>query len=552
MLKLSSDEKILNEEFRRDYIENHIRSKENIARKREASLRHDLLKDKTRKHVIHRLEKELKPRTVQTMQHRASNISIFKKVVNKKARVFTEGVSRVVSAKTENEADRKRAELETIQVQALTEAMKLDTEMKRVNKYEEASKNCLLYIAPRKNIEESGDEKELYDIAPEALFPYSYDVIPDEKNVTEARVVILSDFVDRNAEVDHTIIADRPGEALVNKQSYSDSKKEDNLVYEWWSKKYHFFTNSKGKLIGGGEGTNDIQMLPFIDYSFDKNGCFWSEGGDDLSEGSILLNVIITDLLCISNNQGWGQLIITNAKDDTLQGQDQGVHYAMLFTKNQEDDESPDAKYISANPPLGDWINIVKTYLTLMLITNELSPKGVAGDLAADNIVSGISKILDEADYIADLTDTYQCYADKERLLWRRVIAWYSYLNDRQALSQEFADVDAPESSDVILSFDQRKPIVSEKERTSIIKDRLAIGLDSMIDAVMRDDDSLTRAEAQAKLQRILKDNLEYMIEKRRIQQMGAELGNPIDHENTDNENADSVENTDDIDDNEN
>lgn len=555
MITIANDEKILDEAFRKMYIEKHIRSEANITRKKYAAKCHDLLKDKTKHHAIAKLEKEFARKTVELMKARASNISFFKKINNKKSKVFTEGVMRTVS----DLFNPQTAITETVKIQALAEVIKLDSEMKKIDKFRNAVKNTLLFIAPRKNIEESDDENSKYDIVPEALMPYLYDAIPDSNNKTTARVVVLSDFIDRNVEVDPLEIHNLPNEALVSKRSMSDLDKEDNLIYEWWSKKYHFFTDSKGKIIKTNEIDNPIMMLPFIDYTFDKEGEYWATGGEDLCDGAILLNVIITDLLVIANHQGWGQLIITGDKD-ALEGEEFGPHYAVILTKPQEDENAPDAKYISANPPLDQWISIIRTYLTLLLISNELSPKGVAGDLAANNIVSGISKILDDAESIADMTDSYQSYADREPLVWKRIKAWQEYLGERQALSENLAEIDAIETTKVVLSFDQRKPVVSEEQRIKILEMRRSLGIDSMIDTLMRDDDSLTREEAEARLMQILKDEIKFQIEKTKLRSsFGGELGNPgnentenrIDNDNSDfdnSDNGDSSENDDSID----
>ena len=47
-------------------------------------------------------------------------------------------------------------------------------------------------------------------------------------------------------------------------------------------------------------------MLPFVDFSKLKDGELWNDFGSDLTIGSILINILLTDMYWISKYQGMG------------------------------------------------------------------------------------------------------------------------------------------------------------------------------------------------------------------------------------------------------
>ena len=85
MIKLSTQEQLLDKEYRIKVI-NSLQSKENTDRKLEANRRYEVYKDKTVKWVIKKLQEEgLEEKTISLMKNRATNISVCRKIVDKKS-----------------------------------------------------------------------------------------------------------------------------------------------------------------------------------------------------------------------------------------------------------------------------------------------------------------------------------------------------------------------------------------------------------------------------------------------------------------------------------
>lgn len=186
-LKLFSDEQILDKEFRIKAIA-ELANGTNMARKDEHRKRYEIYKDKTKRYVIETLFAEgLKQQTIAQMSNRAGNISVCKKIVNKLARAYTPGVQRTIGESAEAAA-------------SLTEferALKFNDNMKKVDRYRELHRNCLVGVVPERLDPETDSDYETadtYGLKMRVLGPWQYDVLPDGCDPEKARCVLITDW----------------------------------------------------------------------------------------------------------------------------------------------------------------------------------------------------------------------------------------------------------------------------------------------------------------------------------------------------------------------
>ncbi len=512
--KLKSESDILSLEFRKKVIE-EITGPENVLRKNHALRAYEIFNGQTKKWVIEMLSNEFEPETVAQMQTRATNISILRKVVSKLANTYTAGVTRKVNGKEDpNDATQKA-------VDELAEAVKMNITQDKADRFYELFRNSLVSTVPIKNYRESEDGKPKFDLSLRVLPPHFYDVIEDESNPEVPRVIILTDFVEANqgtAQPGVNVGPDgRPtgiipqftkgdGHDQVIADSRDDAGKEKR-EFIWWSDNYHFTTDEKGQILtdkGEEDNKNPIGELPFVVYAGDQDGGYYASNWQDKVDGAIHINVALTDMFCIAMVQGWGQPVLTGAKfPEKVKG---GPHRAILLKQQQGD---PEAKfyYATSNPPLDQWMRMVELEVALYLSTNNLSPTTVSAKLDVQNFPSGIAMMIERSESTADITKKHAMYQDGEQDTIKKLSRWQEELGKKDALTEKFKKLSkVPKEAEVKTLFLPVKPIVSEKEHVETMKARKDLGIDTMLQLIMRDDPSLTKEQAEEKLAELTKE----------------------------------------------
>ena len=515
-MKLINEEQILNEAFRKMVIE-EIKGGENICRKQDALKRHEVYRDNTVKYVMLRLEKDgLKDSTLALMKNRASNISIAKKIVNKKARTYAGGVQRTASVTSAQQP-----------IEALLKLTQADSKYKKADRYCELQKNSQLFACPEESSIYSTPTDKKYRLKLKVLAPWQYDAIEDAYDREIARVIVLSDFVERQTLNAGPVGRSGDGVDQVIADSPADAGQGPVETFIWWGSKYHFTTDANGKYIAAlspQDLKNPIQRLPFTNVCEDQDGQFWAQGGEDTIEGSILINVILTDMFAISYQQGWGQLVVAAKKlPQRLEG---GPHNAFIFTYDEGDPE-PKVYFASANPPLEMWMKAAEQYTALLLSSNDLSPSSIANKLDAANFPSGIAMLIEQSEAVGSLEDKQRRFQDVEANNTTNLIAWQNLLAKLNALTPEFQAIGKiPDGTTVAVKFMPAQGVVSESEKLANLQKRKDLGINTMIDLIKMDNPGMDDKEAQKKLEAIMREALSRMASVQLTPQAGQAVGN--------------------------
>lgn len=489
-MRIRKESQILDDKIRKKIID-EIKGTENVKRKQESLKRYEIYKDKTNKYVLKRLsDMGLEPATIKLMSAHISNISVAKKIVNKLARSYSGGVNRSTESAEVNAS--------------LSNLLKLsgfDKCQKKIDKTLVLHRNAMAFIKPEVCLNQDSEE---YKIKSVPLSPWQYDVVEDYYDREKPLVVILSDFVERDtrftgSNLNDDTLADIPGDSGMGKAK----------TYIWWSNNYHFTTDANGKIINEltpENAINPIGMLPFVNYAIDQDGEFWAEGGDDLTEGSILINLLITDMLTIAYQQGWGQLVITGK--NIKEGFKVGPHQALIF-EYDEGDPKPEIDVLSPNPPLDLWMKAIEQYVALLLSTNNLSPSAISIRLDAGAFPSGIAMIIEMSEATDSIEDKQSLFQAGERESIKIGAAWQNYYFETKSLTPEFMAIGKlPENIEASINFGSVKPVVSEKEKLENIRTRKDLGINEEVELIMLDNPDMTLEQAEEKLLKIKAEKL--------------------------------------------
>lgn len=495
MLKLTENN-LLDEQTRKELIES-FGDGHAMKRKLNAYKAYQCLKDKTKDYVLEQLLMQFENDTVYEMQYSVSNISILRKVISKLARVYNNGVKRTMPTDTE-----------TQMIEAMAKELDFNQVMKKANRYQRTFKNALVYVRPVK------EEFDKMAVKVEVKAPFSYDVIEDPNDPTKPLAVILSDFIPPSAPVlrvpirggkdddgtiyPRTVMSYSPTQAGVNE--------DDNREFIWWTKNFHFTTDAKGKIISIANSIDDVKnplgVLPFVVLAEEQDGCFWAEGGEDLVEAGISINVMLTNTKHVGISQGYGQLYMSGK--NLPKAVKVGPNHCVQM-EYAEGEPTPAIGYLNSNPPLSDLKALIEMETALMLTTNNLSTAGFSTSLGSGtDFASGIALMIDKSESVEDVQEQAQLFIDEEPEIWALIGLWHGALKSAGVLVEDQAALPMPQDpSEVVVSFPSPKIPMSEKEELEVIEKRRDLGLNTEAELLMRDDPSLTLEEAEAKLQKI-------------------------------------------------
>ena len=493
-MRMFSQEDVLNQDFRAGVIK-EIQSGSNQARKREALKRQDCYRDNTIKWVLKSLkELGLKDATLDIMQNHAANISIVKKVVNKKARAYRGQVQRDAKEETS-----------TAKVMSYAAAMGINEQMKKADAMTVLQHNSLLMVLP-----EPTPEKKVR-LRPTVLGPWQFDVIEDGRNPEKPGAIILSEWVDDLGTIsfnsDQIQAIDSSAVEIGNHTIATGphvTNAQQKKSFIWWTDSYHFTTDDKGQIIQAlsPEGLlNPIGMISGVTINQDQDGSFWSRGGEDLVDGAVLVNLMCTDMNAIMYMQGWGQLVISGPNIPT--SYQIGPHVALTL-ETREGQEAPKVELLANNPPIDSWLRVIEQYVALLLSTNDLSSASVSMKLDAANFPSGVAMLIDKAEATGSIEDRRQSFAQAERRMWKIIAAWLNVYSQSLSLDEEFAEIGTLDQDiEVSMRFSGEEQITTEKEKLEILKMRKELGLASQLDLIKADNPNMTDDEARRKLQEV-------------------------------------------------
>lgn len=506
-MRLESEDQLLDIKTRKAIID-EIKSDGNMSRKRKAYKRYECYKDEVSKYVQEQILKQFDPVTVQEMHWSISNINVTRKVTDKLSRVYSNGVVRTVGEEKQANED----------IDNIGKALAVDTKMKQLNRFLKLQKNLTMFVKPYK-CKELGAEK--WSIRLEPLNPYLYDLLEDANDRESPIGYVLSDYITSGTayvsgtEASTVAQAGRNSNVPVrytgdSQAAAKDDDSEDKSEYVFWTDKYHFTCNCKGDLINdqSQQNLNPIGQKPFVNFAIDQDGCLWAKGGDDLVDGSILINSMITFTNHIGVTQGYGQFWAKGANlPQTIKT---GPNKAILLKTESKDDPEPAIGFANANPQLAELRNLIEMYVALLLTTNNLTTKGVSLKLeGGQSPASGVALILDKAESLEDVQDQQQIFHDKEPEMWDIIIKWLNLYGSKKLLTKDLQDLTIPKTIEGLrLKFNEATPIMSESEKLANLKLRKDLGINTMIELIMKDDPALTEKDAEQKLLKLVEEDL--------------------------------------------
>ena len=108
-----------------------------------------------------------------------------------------------------------------------------------------------------------------------------------------------------------------------------------------------------------------------------------------------------------------------------------------------------------------------------------------------------------------DIEDQQQIYKDGEPKVYKILSKWHNLYLDRGQLDPEFAEVGKlDENANLAVKFLKPQAYMTEKEKLEVMQLRKDLGIDTMVDTIMRDNPELSHEEAEERLLEILEEKI--------------------------------------------
>lgn len=385
----------------------------------------------TRQIIQEAILKEFKKEeTVTELMSRLVPLNIMQKVISKLAGVYKEAPLRTVSSKDE-------AEIEMLQT--LEDGLELNMRMKEANRYFKMNKKVLL---------------ELY---------------LDDEGIPSLRVIPAHCYEcfslkTKKKSVPNVVVKiDETSERLI-----------------FWSDESHWITNFKGEVMqdimnnmDNPDGENPYGVLPF-EFINESSSSVNPIQDDDLLAISVAIPVILTDLLFGLKYQCWA-IIYTIGKVGDIPFNPNSV----IQLEFGEDGQRPELNSIKPDIDSDKLLNVVMALVSLILTTKNLAAGSITDGITANNVASGIAKMLDSAESVEDKKDQQAYFLKAEKSIFNKLKDMMASWKQSNSLHPDY-DFELPEDFSVATSFQDPRPLMTESEQIDNSKKKIDASLSTI------------------------------------------------------------------------
>lgn len=431
------------------------------------------------------------------------NLKIGEKIVRKLARVYVNGLKREVINRDTGEVNKRLTDLINYIYSDINEDGETFNDiMAKANRY---------YIN-HEYVEIFAYEDVDGRVRIKALPQHVFTAISNEEK-TCAEVIVFKNTV--NQLTDASAIID-----------YNQSPSDLNNVavvgsYTVWSEDYNFkflriqgegkddqgntqivFQNVVVKDDNNPSGVNPYETMPFVAIKRPTEGHFYPYGSE-IAEMSKECNVILSDLISIASQQGFGQAVIYYSSEVPPKITKTGPTHLIAIPNV---DGNSKFEFANPNPDLQGHLELVLSIIRMMLTTNDLTTDKVSGELQATNFASAIDRLIADSEAIDNVEQQRSRYANVEQKLFDKILKIVEYQLMTQTLPRDYPPVtllDIRSNNRMRVTFNSIKPMTTEKDQLDSIKLKEEMGLILPWEKHLLMNESLTIDEAKRREEEI-------------------------------------------------
>lgn len=450
---------------------------ENHERKKEAYKSFQSLEGNLRYYVNEKLKK-MYPKTYPMFQ--VSDYSVLKKIVDKKARAYKESPIRKLAT-----------DEETRLYQEIVSKFSLNEAMKKIDKYFNQHKYCLLSVFFERSFDYIGNLQEVFKFIP--LAPYEFDVkftemgelecvilsYPDEQVVTGPETdnynsQIAGDINDRGAGIKTYAVWTQTNHWVIQGAKTSDG-----------SYNFAFVMNEKNP-----NNINPYGVLPFVYLPMDFVADY--PVNSPLQYQTVELNAEMSTYYT-SGTMQIGTLVLKYPSSQPIESVVNGLFTGMKLPQSENPDSpETDAQYIAPSPNMSGHKEAIITHMAAILDEQGINSNQLIKP--NEGFTSGFDRLLASADVQDIIEDNQGYYRKVEQKVYEIIRLIYKNFLKKEIFKTDY------------LSIQYRKPkvLISDTEKLANIEKMDSLGLVLPWEKFMLLDPNLTEEEAKEKYDKII------------------------------------------------
>ena len=269
--------------------------------------------------------------------------------------------------------------------------------------------------------------------------------------------------------------------------NYGTSDKVEDITYSYWTPETWKRLDYRGNTLE--EADNPYKIPPFIplfDYP-PPSSAFWLPGGEDLISLQETINLKLTDLNYLISCQSFGV--------GYIKGSQGGANLKVDPGSLVELPENGEIGFESQKAQIKEVVEAIDKLIKWGCVSHGLSAASMSTDASE---ASGLSKLVDKSELTEMRQDDVALFRGYEKQIFN-VMRTVHNTHSSQKLS---------ESATLSIDFADPKQKLSDKEQAQADDLKIAQGVLSPVDILMRDNPDLeSREDALAHLMKIKEEN---------------------------------------------
>lgn len=271
---------------------------------------------------------------------------------------------------------------------------------------------------------------------------------------------------------------------------------------------YHVYTDdefmvlsSKGEILHSEmerldqDGMNTFGTVPFV-YANASENLVMPELQDDDMNMALLIPLLLTDLNYATKFQSFSTIITIDADDEKLKLNPDTI----VNIKTEEGGERASVESLKPTVDINDVLQLASSQVSFWLTAKGIRP-GAVGNLTADNLASGVSKMIDESDTYESRVKQIEKYKIVEREFWDKILKVY---HPSWVASGEIDNttIFSP-NAEIETIFPQPRPMQTRIQLLQELGESIALNLESRLGALKALNPEWTKDEIEEKMAEI-------------------------------------------------
>jgi hypothetical protein len=338
--------------------------------------------------IDEKMMEDLGPESMKAAATRKAPINVFRKIVEKLTRIYSETVVRSVVGGTDKDINILRW---------YEQNLNINRKLGVNNQFYNAFQYSLLWMTIA-NRNEFGMGKPFIRTVPnhEFLVMNDNDIDPTSSDIV---ITLMPATVDAKGE---------------RRECYWVFSKSQFVIMDQHAELY-----ADQMIAMGQDGSNPYGETPFVYTNASENLVMPAVQTDNL-DMSLLIPLLLTDLNYAVKFQAFSLFYGIDIDDEQIKISPNSI-MSFRSKPNADGESRPEFNVIKPTVDIASTLSLASSQMSLWLTTKGIRP-GAIGQIGADQFASGVSKMIDESDTYESVKKQISMYEQTEALFWEKLL----------------------------------------------------------------------------------------------------------------------------------